>query len=79
MNIHQETCLWLVEFVYGVVRTINVELALSLKDEGKTFMVRCVYMGVARRVWVMVYVWVCLGMCGCGQACVGVARLVCYY
>jgi len=40
MNVHQETCLWLAEFVVGVVKTVNVDLALSVKDEGMTFLVR---------------------------------------
>ncbi len=31
--------MWLVEFVYGVVRTVNIELAMSVKDEGMTFLV----------------------------------------
>ena len=38
-NIDQKSCLWLVEFVHGVVKTINVELALDVKDEGKSFLV----------------------------------------
>lgn len=39
LNLHQESCLWLVEFVHGVVRTVNIELALSVKDEGQSFLV----------------------------------------
>ena len=39
VNVHQETCLWLAEFVVGVVNTVNVELAFSVKDEGMTFLV----------------------------------------
>lgn len=35
----QRSCLWLVEFVYGVVKTINMELAVSVHDEGKSYMV----------------------------------------
>jgi len=31
--------MWLVEFVYGVMRTVNIELAMSVKDEGMTFLV----------------------------------------
>lgn len=43
VNVHQESCLWLVEFIHGVVKTVNIELALSVKDEGKSFLViKCV-------------------------------------
>lgn len=39
INVDQRSCLWLMEFVYGVVHTINMELAVSVHDEGKTFIV----------------------------------------
>ena len=39
INVDQRSCLWLVEFVYGVVKTINMELAVSVHDEGKSYMV----------------------------------------
>ena len=39
LNFHQESCLWLVEFIHGVVKTVNIELALSVKEEGKSFLV----------------------------------------
>lgn len=39
LSFHQESCLWLIEFIHGVVRTVNIELALSVKDEGKSFLV----------------------------------------
>lgn len=39
VNIDQRSCLWLVEFVYGVVHTVNMTLAISAHDEGKSFIV----------------------------------------
>lgn len=39
VNVHQESCLWLVEFMHGVVKTVNIQLALAVKDEGKSFLV----------------------------------------
>lgn len=39
INVHQDSCLWLVEYVNGVIQTVNVELALTVKDEGKAFIV----------------------------------------
>lgn len=39
INVHQESCLWLVEYANGVVQTVNLELAVSVKDEGKAFIV----------------------------------------
>lgn len=43
VNVHQESCLWLVEFVHGLVRTVNIQLALAVKDESKSFLVSCQY------------------------------------
>lgn len=37
INVDQLSCLWLVRFVYGVVRTVNMELAVSVHDEGKSY------------------------------------------
>ena len=39
INVHQESCLWLVEYVNGVIQTVNLELAVTVKDEGKAFIV----------------------------------------
>ena len=39
INLHQDSCLWLVEYVNGVIQTVNLELAISVKDEGKAFIV----------------------------------------
>ena len=39
INVHQESCLWLVEYVNGVIQTVNLELAVNVKDEGKAFIV----------------------------------------
>jgi len=40
VNVDQRSCIWLLEFAYGVVKTINMELALSAHDEGKSYIVR---------------------------------------
>ncbi len=46
INLHQQSCLWLVEFVHGVVQTINFDLAVSVHDEGKTVLVSGLQMHV---------------------------------
>lgn len=48
INVHQESCLWLVEFIHGLVKTVNIQLALTVKDEGKSFLVSSMeaYIGV---------------------------------
>ena len=48
INVDQRSCLWLVEFVYGVVKTINMELAVSVHDEGKSYMVSALWVGLDR-------------------------------
>ena len=39
VNLHQESCLWLVEFLHGLVKTVNIDLALSVKEEGQSYLV----------------------------------------
>ena len=39
INFHQESCLWLIEYINGVIQTVNIELAVSVKDESKAFIV----------------------------------------
>ncbi len=38
INVHQQLFLWLAEFVHGVMRTVNLDLLLSARTEGKMFM-----------------------------------------
>ena len=38
VNFHQESCLWLVEFVHGVARTVNLNLLLAAHTEGRVFL-----------------------------------------
>ena len=38
MNFHQESCLWLAEFVHGVVQTVNLNLLLAAHTEGRVFL-----------------------------------------
>ncbi len=43
VNVDQHSFLWLVQFVYGVVMTINMKLALSVHDEGKSYLVSSMF------------------------------------
>ena len=38
INFHQESCLWLAEFVHGVAQTVNLNLLLAAHTEGKVFL-----------------------------------------
>lgn len=38
VNFHQKLCLWLVEFVHGVARTVNLNLLMSAHIEGQEFL-----------------------------------------
>ena len=57
VNVHQESCLWLVEFIHGLVKTVNIQLALTVKDEGKSFL-------VSRALWCVVVSYLCCVVLG---------------
>lgn len=38
VSFHQQHCLWLVEFVHGVLRTVNLDLALAVLSETSSFL-----------------------------------------
>ena len=39
INFHQESCLWLAEFIHGVTATVNVGLAKTAVEEGNAYLV----------------------------------------
>ena len=39
INVHQESILWLAEFIHGVIATVNVDLAKTAVEEGNAYLV----------------------------------------
>ena len=39
-TLHQTSLVWIMDFLHGVLATVNLDLALSVHSEGKAFMVR---------------------------------------
>ena len=46
VNVHQESILWLAEFIHGVIATVNVDLAKMAMEEGVVLFVPLYFKGM---------------------------------